>query len=167
LSDNRNKNSEIDIKDKILKLPDDTTGIGGRRHWEFKIKDNILELPDDTTGTGSRRMNDLIQDILSQQNTTLSVNIANTVFETKVEEPISYRIRKNFLIIGDRTKHMEVSLKDLVKARFAEEPQSDGTQRFNIILTDSKGQLRLGAYSSNMDATKGILSKYIGRASVR
>ena len=91
---------------------------------------------------------ELISDILSQRDVSLSVNSGSGIAELKMETGLSFKIKDNWATIGDddRPWHLHLNMDEVVAARFVKEPRSsDGTQSYSIRFFDSKGHLSMRA----------------------
>jgi hypothetical protein len=91
---------------------------------------------------------ELISDILSQQDVSLSVNSGSGIAELKIETELPFRINDKWATIGDDNKpwHLHLNMDEVVDARFVKETRSDGRQiwrRRNKI--DSIGHLAMRA----------------------
>jgi putative heme iron utilization protein len=90
----------------------------------------------------------LISDILSQRDVSLSVNSGSGIAELKIESGLSFKIKDNWATIGDddRPWHLHLNMDEVVEARFINEPRSsDGRQSYSIRFFDSKGHLSMRA----------------------
>jgi putative heme iron utilization protein len=91
---------------------------------------------------------ELISDILSQRDVSLSVNSGSGIAELKIETGLSFKIKDNWATIGDddRAWHLHLNMDEVVEARFIKEPRSsDGRQSYSIRFFDSKGHLSMRA----------------------
>jgi putative heme iron utilization protein len=91
---------------------------------------------------------ELISDILSQRDVSLSVNSGSGIAELKIETGLSFKIKDNWATIGDddRPWHLHLNMDEVVEARFIKEPRSsDGRQSYSIRFFDSKGHLSMRA----------------------
>jgi putative heme iron utilization protein len=91
---------------------------------------------------------ELISDILSQRDVSLSVNSGSGIAELKIETGLSFKIKDNWATIGDddRPWHIHLNMDEVVEARFIKEPRSsDGRQSYSIRFFDSKGHLSMRA----------------------
>lgn len=91
---------------------------------------------------------ELISDILSQRDVSLSVNSGSGIAELKIETGLSFKIKDNWATIGDddRPWHLHLNMDEVVEARFIKEPRSsDGRQSYSIRFFDSIGHLSVRA----------------------
>jgi putative heme iron utilization protein len=91
---------------------------------------------------------ELISDILSQQDVSLSVNSGSGIAELKIESELPFRIKDKWATIGDddRQWHLHLNMDEVVEARFVKEPRSsDGRQSYSIRFFDSIGHLSMRA----------------------
>ena len=90
---------------------------------------------------------ELISDILSQQNVSLSVNSGSGIAELKIETELPFRINDKWATIGDDNKpwHLHLNMDEVVDARFVKETRSDGRQSYSIRFFDSIGHLAMRA----------------------
>jgi putative heme iron utilization protein len=91
---------------------------------------------------------ELISDILSQQDVSLSVNSGSGIAELKIESGLPFRIKDKWATIGDdgRQWHLHLNMDEVVEARFVKEPRSsDGRQSYSIRFFDSIGHLSMRA----------------------
>jgi hypothetical protein len=91
---------------------------------------------------------ELISDILSQRDVSLSVNSGSGIAELKIETGLPFRIRDKWATIGDddRPWHLHLNMDEVVEARFVKEPRSsDARQSYSIRFFDSIGRLSMRA----------------------
>jgi len=90
---------------------------------------------------------ELISDILSQQDVSLSVNSGSGIAELKIETELPFRINDKWATIGDDNKpwHLHLNMDEVVDARFVKETRSDGRQSYSIRFFDSIGHLAMRA----------------------
>ncbi len=90
---------------------------------------------------------ELISDILSQRDVSLSVNSGSAVGELKIETGLPLRIKDNWVTIGDdeRPWHLHLNMDEVVEARFVKEQRHDGRQSYSIRFFDSIGHLSMRA----------------------
>ena len=91
---------------------------------------------------------ELISDILSQRDVSLSINSGSGIAELKIETGLPFRIKDKWATIGDddRPWHLHLNMDEIVEARFVKEPRSsDGRQSYSIRFFDLKGQLSMRA----------------------
>jgi putative heme iron utilization protein len=90
---------------------------------------------------------ELISDILSQRDVSISVNSGSGIAELKIETGLPFRIKDKWATIGDddRTWHLHLNMDEVVEARFVKEPRSDGRQSYSIRFFDSIGHLAMRA----------------------
>ena len=88
---------------------------------------------------------ELISDILSQQDVSLSVNSGSGIAELKIETELPFRINDKWATIGDDNKpwHLHLNMDEVVDARFVKETRSDGRQSYSIRFFDSIGHLAM------------------------
>lgn len=88
---------------------------------------------------------ELISDILSQQDVSLSVNSGSGIAELKIETGLPFRIKDKWATIGDddRPWHLHLNMDEVVDARFVKETRSDGRQSYSIRFFDSIGHLAM------------------------
>jgi putative heme iron utilization protein len=103
----------------------------------------------------------LISDILSQQDILLSVNSGSGISEARVEKGLPFRIREKWATIGDENRpwHIHLNMDEVVQARFAKEPRSDGRHSYSIRFFDPKGNLSMRANFTKMYDSNGNLVK--------
>jgi putative heme iron utilization protein len=89
----------------------------------------------------------VISDILSQRDVSLSVNSGSGIAELKIETGLPFRIKDKWATIGDddRQWHLHLNMDEVVEARFVKEPRSDGRQSYSIRFFDSIGHLSMRA----------------------
>jgi hypothetical protein len=68
----------------------------------------------------------VISDILSQRDVSLSVNSGSGIVELKIETGLPFRIKDNWASIGDddRPWHVHLNMEEVVEARFVKEPRT-------------------------------------------
>jgi len=90
---------------------------------------------------------ELISNILSQQDVSLSVNSGSGIAELKIETELPFRINDKWATIGDDNKpwHLHLNMDEVVDARFVKETRSDGRQSYSIRFFDSIGHLAMRA----------------------
>ena len=91
---------------------------------------------------------ELISDILSQRDVSLSVNSGSGIAELKIETGLPFRIKDKWATIGDddRPWHLHLNMDEVVEARFVKEPRSsDARQSYSIRFFDSIGRLSMRA----------------------
>jgi putative heme iron utilization protein len=90
---------------------------------------------------------ELISNILSQQDVSLSVNSGSGIAELKIETELPFRIKDKWATIGDddRPWHLHLNMDEVVEARFVKEPRSDGRESYSIRFFDSIGHLAMRA----------------------
>jgi len=91
---------------------------------------------------------ELISDILSQRDVSLSVNSGSGIAELKIETGLPFRIRDKWATIGDddRPWHLHLNMDEVVEARFVKESRSsDARQSYSIRFFDSIGRLSMRA----------------------
>jgi putative heme iron utilization protein len=88
---------------------------------------------------------ELISDILSQQDVSLSVNSGSGIAELKIETELPFRINDKWATIGDDNNpwHLHLNMDEVVDARFVKETRSDGRQSYSIRFFDSIGHLAM------------------------
>ena len=100
---------------------------------------------------------ELISDILSQRDVSLSVNSGSGIAELKIEIGLPFRIKDKWATIGDddRAWHLHLNMDEVVEARFVKEPRSDGRQSYSIRFFDSTGHLAMRANFIRLNANNG------------
>ncbi len=90
---------------------------------------------------------ELISDILSQGDVSLSLNSGSGIAELKIEIGLPFRIKDKWATIGDddRPWHLHLNMDEVVEARFVKEPRHDGRQSYSIRFFDSIGRLSIRA----------------------
>jgi putative heme iron utilization protein len=92
-------------------------------------------------------LEDIINDILSQENVMLSVKSAGAVCEVNTEMNLPLRVSDQYATIGDETRpwHIHVNLCETKEASFVIENNTSGRNSYSIRFFDSKGNLVLRA----------------------
>jgi len=78
-----------------------------------------------------------------------------------VEKGLPFKIREKWATIGDENRpwHIHLNMDEVVQARFAKEPRSDGGHIYSIRFFDPEGNLSMRANFTKMYDSKGNLIK--------
>ena len=115
-----------------------------------------------TDNESDTTLEDIINDILSQDNVMLSVKSSGAICEVNTEMGLPLRVSDQYATIGDESNpwHIHVNLFETKEARFVIENKTNGRSSYSIRFYDSKGNLVLRANFVKMyDSSNKIIQE--------
>jgi len=101
-------------------------------------------------------LEDLLNDIIKEENVLMSVNTGGAVIEMRVGKEVSFRIKENWITIGDNEGpcHMHINKNEINEVRFVKEDKQTRIS-YSIRLLNARGERMIAAFFTKMHDDHG------------